>query len=418
MVDRLQPPSLSTPSNIALTQPQTFPLTNGGNLYVFHNGSVETLRLEFILRHAGSKRDHIMGTNLLCSKLLLAGTQSYNSKEIHESLALNGAFIDVSAGFDHTILSVYCLKNKFDKLTRLIQEIIYQQVFPHKEIELQKQIINSQLKTQLEKSAIVASRLMRKSLFSNHPYANSLFPGDVNNISQVDLVRHFEEHFILHDVIITGCVDDSLVKKVQDSFSANQFVLSQTGAQLVSESESKHAPLNNSVQTSIRLGKLTIEKKHNDYIPLYITNHLLGGFFGSRLMSNIREDKGLTYGISSSIIHLQEASYLAIGCDVMAEKSDIAIEEILKELSRLSNEKVAMNEIELLSQQLIGSIQRELSSINAASDKFKGLYFHNMVLNYYQQLLENVKCITPDTIQGIARQYLHPESFSIITAGG
>jgi predicted Zn-dependent peptidase len=170
-------------------------------------------------------------------------------------------------------------------------------------------------------------------------------------------------------------------------------------------------------QAALRLGKQTIGKDHTDFPALFFLNTLLGGFFGSRLMTNIREEKGYTYGIGSGLICLREGAYFFIASEIGANYVEETLTEIKNEVNRLCDEKVTEAELNLLKRYLQGSLMRNFDGPFAAMDRFKSLYLLGLNYSYYDQLWEAFNEMTAEKLQQTAQSYLNFEELKIIVAG-
>ena len=165
------------------------------------------------------------------------------------------------------------------------------------------------------------------------------------------------------------------------------------------------------------MGKILVNKSHPDYKKILVANEILGGYFGARLMKNIREEKGYTYGIYSTIVPLKNSCYMVIGTDVKREFTQNTLQEIYKEIGILSDTLVPDNELETIRNHMIGSFQSNLNSPFALADKFKGVHFHGLDYSFYSQYFNILKQITSREIREIARQYLAPNSMSQVVIG-
>jgi predicted Zn-dependent peptidase len=172
-----------------------------------------------------------------------------------------------------------------------------------------------------------------------------------------------------------------------------------------------------SVQASIRMGKTSVARSHADYSAVLFLNHILGGYFGSRLMKNIREEKGLSYGISSSLQTMSMNSYLMIGADVNRENLDLAFTEIRKELQRLRTQRIGSTELETARNHFIGSLQLEITTSFAHADKLKNILLFNLPKDFYQKLIGRIDQIGPDELIAIAEEYFKEDSFMEVAVG-
>ena len=172
-----------------------------------------------------------------------------------------------------------------------------------------------------------------------------------------------------------------------------------------------------SVQSSIRLGKKSLLRSHADYVDVLFLSHILGGYFGSRLMKNIREEKGLTYGIHASLHALKNDSYLVIGADVNKENVDLTIDEISKELRRLREERIDSNELETARNHFIGGLQSELTTAFAHADKIKTIRLFGVGDQYYNSMINRIEKMTADDLLRAGETHFHESSFMQIAVG-
>jgi predicted Zn-dependent peptidase len=172
-----------------------------------------------------------------------------------------------------------------------------------------------------------------------------------------------------------------------------------------------------SIQTSIRIGKRTINKGHKDYFDLLLLNHILGGYFGSRLMKNIREEKGLTYGIYSSLNTFLNDSFFVIGADVNKENQQITIEEIKNELKKLREEKISDQELIIAKSHFIGSIQLDMANPFSVTEKIKNIRLNKLASEYYNSLVNRINALSSANLIEVAKTYLVDQELAIVRVG-
>jgi predicted Zn-dependent peptidase len=219
-------------------------------------------------------------------------------------------------------------------------------------------------------------------------------------------------------VIISGKILDSTKHTITNAFSEINFTNDLTKPFPINTSDKRVTiEKDDSLQSSIRIAKILIDRKHPDYPALQLLNHALGGYFGARLMKNIREEKGLTYGIYSSIYSLKNAGYLTIFTDVKKENRDVAIVEIKNELHKLQSQLISTSEFNTIQNHYIGSLQTELATPFAHAEKLKSILLYNLDHFYYQNLLKEINALTPDSLLVTAKKYFNPSSFSVVSVG-
>jgi predicted Zn-dependent peptidase len=299
-------------------------------------------------------------------------------------------------------------------------ELLTESILPQAELELLKSIFLQNLKVNFEKTSFQASRLVRRSIFGeNHPYGKEPEEEDVKLLTQDALLVHYLEFFKRATILVSGNVSDKNKNFIIDAFSS--FAHNPIERRDFSNADVKYTrqvvAKEGSVQSSVRLAKKSISKTHPDYMDVLFLNHILGGYFGSRLMKNIREDKGLSYGISSSLHALKNDSYFVIGSDVNAENVDLTFDEVAKELERLRTEKIEEEELNLARNHFVGSLQLEITTSFAHADKIKNIILFNLSAQHYQNMITRIEAITAEDLVIAANRYFLEDSFVEIAVG-
>ena len=171
------------------------------------------------------------------------------------------------------------------------------------------------------------------------------------------------------------------------------------------------------LQSAIKMGKMLFTKPHEDYLGMLVLNTVFGGYFGSRLMANIREDKGYTYGIGSAVVSFTKAGYFTISTEVGAEVTKDALKEIYFELNKIQTELISDSELALVRNYMLGTFLRSIDGPFALADRFKGIYFHGLGYDYYERYVETIKSITPKQLQDLANKYLKKEEMIELVVG-
>ncbi len=189
------------------------------------------------------------------------------------------------------------------------------------------------------------------------------------------------------------------------------------GESITSNDSLDYVEVENATQVALRMGRSIPNRTHPDHFKLSFTNVVLGGYFGSRLMQNIREDKGFTYGIGSNSVHFKQAGFLTISCNIKADCLEQTIEECYKEMRLLAKDLIPEGEFVRVKNYLIGDIQRQMDGPFALADTFKSLLFHQEDFNYIHQMIEAIHKITRRDIADMAAKYLEPLDYICIAAG-
>lgn len=421
MVDRTKAPGFKKVESINIQNPENYILENGVPFYVINAGAQPVLRLEIIIK-AGSWYEIKPGLAYFTSKMLIEGTLSKSANEIAYFFDKYGAHIEISPGFDFIIINLYTLSKHLSVLLPVLQEIITEPAFPGSELEIIKKIKIQNTQVNNEKTNYLASVNFRKKIFGeDHPYGKELTEKEINGVSSDDL-KDFYQHYLFNnwEIILAGQVEPEHIKLVRQSFGLLQRTSIEKTKPLSSENGQERFIIekSSSLQSSIRLGKKLLPKNHPDFHKMQVVNEILGGYFGSRLMKNIREDKGFTYGIHSNLNSFKFDGYLVIGTDVRKENTIQTIDEIYKEIRLLAEKPVENYELESVKNYMTGSFLAEINTPFALADKFKAVYLSGLNYNYYQELLTTIHTITPEEIMETAQQYLQPDSMTEVIAGG
>ncbi len=420
MVNRNVAPHFVRPEFFQLTEANSISLPGGVNLHFVNSGNTELLRLEIIFK-AGKWYQQKTGQAVLTSKMLLEGTKSFSSAEISQIFETNGAFFEISCGMDFVNFTVYCINRNLPKLFPVILEVINEPIFPEQEFQLAKDIQIQNLKVNLKKNHYLASLLLRKNLFgANHPYGTTIAINDIEALTKNDLQTHFNQ-FIQNnfEVIVAGKINSEDELKLTDFFQ--QFPSKEIQFQRSDFTVTRHSPqyveIEDSLQTSIKIGSKIFHKRDPRYVHLLVFNEVLGGYFGSRLMQKIREEKGYSYGIHSSLNQNIHDAYFFISTDVIKKHRTDAVKCIYGEIECLINDPVPQEEFDTVVNYFKGSFLSNINSPFALADKFKNLHFNNLPHNYYQALFDELDNMSPKTLHVFASDYFSKISFTEVSVG-
>ncbi len=418
MLDRTRPPAYSQTFNLHIPQAKT-ESKNHTKFHAIKAGKQPVSRIEIIFPKGGSYYDPLPGMAYLTNKMLTYGTTSRNHHEIAEAFDRYGAFVKVNPSFDDPTLELFALNKSAVDVIPVLSDIIRHSVFPADEFELVRKISAEQIRIQNARNNVIASKLFRNTLFGDsHPYGQVMKPEDLDALEPQMLRAFFQQQCGEYEIIVTGDFDDSVLELITENLAFSRPAEENKAFTLPPESgTSVYEEKESSLQTSLRIGRLLPHKSHPDYIPLRICLHALGGYFGSRLMKNIREEKGYTYGIYASMVPLHFASYLVIGSDVQKANRIDAISEIYREIRLMQDEPLHENELQMVRNHMLGSFQSDLSSPFALSEKFKGVYLFGLDYSYYDEYIETIESITPQHIREMAQKYLDPDTMTEISVG-
>jgi len=419
MIDRRIAPPFVKSATFLLPRPATFQLSNGVRLHSIEGVQQDILKIELLFK-AGKWFESKIGQSHFTAQMMERGTATMTSAQLAETFDRYGAHIEITPGLDFIAISLYSLTRNLDRVMPAFLEMLKAPSFPEHELSHMKKVFLETLRVNNEKNSFLASKALRKNLFgSTHPYGSSMEQEHVNSLTAADLRHYFEECIIPSEIVVVSKGDPATIESVVGFMSSFASTPSNTRVHVSPASQPFFEKINkaNSVQSSVRLGKKTISRSHKDYFDLLFLNHILGGYFGSRLMKNIREEKGLTYGIQSSVSALMNESFMVIGADVNKENEGLIFEEIRKEIFDLQTREIEEGELESAKGHFAGGLQSETANPFSVAEKVKTIKLFSLPEEYYQQMLDRVYEITPQELLRTAQLYLNDNEFYKIAVG-
>lgn len=405
-LNRQEAPPFQLSNNYFLTPPEVFLLPGGKKFFAYRGIQQDVAKLELIF-NSGRWFETKSGVSHFTAQMLSKGTKYRNSYAIAEALDSLGAHLEINAGFDVVEISLFALRKNLLTAVSILREILEVPSFDVNELRLMKEIFVQNLRVNNEKTNVVASKEIRKVIYGKeHPYGGSIEERDVAAITQNDLAEFFKNRYSLQAAFLVGHLPD---QDIQTIIKTLPHIDSNSPAHVSPNFHSgisQHITKKDSVQTSIRLGRRCIQKSGKvEYFNAVLFNHILGGYFGSRLMKNIREEKGLTYGIYSAMNHFLNDSFWVISAEVNQKNSEEAVREIKNEIKRLQDEPVSVNELETAKNYFIGSWQSENATLFAVADKMKSIHLWSQSDDHYTRLLHHIQSVSPRQLQETANQF-------------
>lgn len=425
ILDRVKSPAFQTIQQVSIPKIESIMLSNGIPVHYISIGEQPVVKLE-ISFDAGNWYEKQNGVSLYVAKMLGEGTKKYSSSQISAFFDQYGAFIEFGHGLDRANITVYGLTKYLPTLLPMIKEILEDAIFPEDELEKFKKIQLQTLEVNAGKTSFIANKVFRKKVFGdNHSYGNSLDEEAIQAINRDTLLDFYQSFWLgkKPSIFLSGKITESEVNLLEEFFGKNDvqsivkdISLNQGEYNLIEKSvliEKK-----DSIQSSIRMGKQMMTRKHPDYFKMLVLNETLGGYFGSRLMSNIREEKGLTYGISSNIAPFSKAGYFVVGTDVKKENTQQTIDEIYKEINILQRELIKDVELEVVKNYMIGSFAGSLNTPFDILDRYKVILSEELPLDFYDCYIQNIQAINAEMVLEVANQHLAIDSLVEIVVGG
>jgi len=402
---------------------ESMSLKNGIPLFLISAGTEDVMRMEFIFR-AGMVKEYLPLLATSTNMMLTEGSEKYSSEELNSVLDFYGIFLSLSVEKDTAGLTVYFLNKHIEKVLELIREVLFRPVFPEKELNLLMKKRLARFKVARERVQHLAMDQFFESVFGpHHPYGRQVYENDFNGMCP-SLLADFHAKFYTPEkmtVIISGRIHEQTVAYSEKYFgnmrSKEIYIEDPENVIKGADQRKKHIEKASAVQTAFRIGSATINKRHSDYPGLKFLNVLLGGYFGSRLMKNIREEKGFTYGIHSFVSSMDLAGYKVISTEAGKKNRELVADEIYKEIGMLQKNPVGNDELEVVRNYMSGEMIRMFDGPFATAESFKAVWEFGLDFNYFIRLMNTIRTITPDEIIRLANTYYNIDDLYEITSG-
>ncbi len=411
-----KPPRITLPSTLELPTEVVTQCTNGVNLHSINTEGAGVVRLSLVFG-GGSSTQHRPFAAASTLSMLSEGSRNFTAQKIAETLDYYGIFYDNSTDRDYSYITIAALNKFLPQALELLEDMLHNPLFLETELEVYRNKKQEALRINESKPGFTAQRTFANRLFGpKHPYGRTAKPEDYDGLSTTDLHKYYYDNLHAGNMFAVSSGDIT-----SDNFELIRGFIERIPVRETQESSVVFlapAPIhplqfriNRTEQTQccLRLGGQTINKNHPDYFPFQLVIMVLGGYFGSRLMQNLREEKGYTYSVYSAIINLRHASYYAIATDTGVEHWESAVSEIHSEIERLKSELVGRDELERAKSMIVGEVMRlidgpfgiaDIAIENIQSGKSSG---------YLNDFLQGIQSTTPEVLRSVAQRHLAPE---------
>ena len=419
MLNRTNPPHIkdAIEFELELKPYEKFVLDNGIEVYAIDAGAQDVLQMEMVF-YAGNSFEKSNAVAATTSYMLKNGTSSKSAFELNEHFEYYGAYCNRTCQNETASISLHTLSKHLPVLLPVIKEMITDSIFPEEELSIYIQNSKQKLSVSLKKCDFVANRLIDAYLFGeNHPYGKYITSADYNALTTAQLKEHFQQYYLNGHCIIfvAGKLPVDLFKVVNEQFG---HLTIKPGKQQITNNilpaVTKKYRLTNDpkgVQGAIRIARDFPNRHHPDFMKMMVLNTVFGGFFGSRLMSNIREEKGYTYGIHSYVQNHFQDTALLISTESGKDVTEATVEEIYKEMEILREELIDEEELLLVRNYLIGNILGDLDGPFHIIGRWKNIILNNLKEEYFYDSIKMIKTISAEELKTLANKYLQPADF-------
>ena len=415
-----QQPDIVIPRSVEMPPSRLTHAKNGVRIYTLSSDDFEVVRFTFVFKAGSSMQTKAFAASSTAN-MLGEGSTSLTAQEIAERLDFYGSYFDVNIDRDYSYISFCTLKKFFEPTLAVAREILLHPAFPEREFDVYRQKRKQSLTIERKKVDMQSRELFAEALFgSNHPYGISTHEDEYDNLTTEILREHYNTLYTAENafVVCSGNIDDKVYAEIEALASelhsgaspSVEFPKAQTTHYMEHNIES-------ALQSSVRVGRLLFPRTHPDFVGMQVVAAILGGYFGSRLMQNLREEHGYTYGVMAAMVNFEQEGYLAIATQVAREKREEAIREIYFEIERLRHELISEEELQMVKNVMIGEILRILDGPFGIADVTIENIMCGMDNSATEQSVQRIFSITPEEVKHLAEKYLKRDDLVVVVAG-
>jgi len=423
-IDRKISPGFKTVEKIEMIKASEKRLSNNIPVYAINAGTQELIKIEFLFS-AGMYYQQLPLQAATVNTMLEEGTSKMTAAQIADAVDYYGAFLETGTSQDTASVILYTLNKHLKSTLHVVEQIIKDSVFPQAELDTYLQNKKQKFLVNNQKVGNVARKRFTELIFGEkHPYGVNLKEKDFDVIKP-SLLKDFYSRFYKANnckIILAGKVNDDIYTLLDEHFGGKDWVSTsdlEVPKGIIHSAKEREQLIykEDALQSAIRIGKVLFNKTHPDYQKLLVLNTVFGGYFGSRLMSNIREDKGYTYGIGSGIASLQNSGYFFISTEVGVEVCKNALKEIYFEMNRLREELVREDELELVANDRPVSFFRIVDCPVAMAVRFKGILEYGLGYDYFDRYIATIKSISASELRELANTYFDKNTMIELVVG-
>lgn len=413
-------PKIIIPEQLSITPTRLHTLKNGLRLYTLQAREFEVVRLTMVF-HAGPVTQQAPFVAGATANLLAEGSARLSGREIAERLDFYGSYFEVNLDRDYVYISFCALRKYFRAALEMAEEILLHPVFPEQEVITYRTKRQQQLSIERRKVDVTAREAFVESLFGKeHPYGVCYPESAYAELTREQLLDHYHRRYTAANAlaVCSGHIEAEELQAI--AALCEQLPAGKAEPVVLPEPVSSpycYVERPEAVQSAIRIGRLLFPRSHPDFVGMQVVATLLGGYFGARLMQNLREERGYTYGVMATVVNFEQAGYFAIATQVGCEVTEDALHQIRYEIERLRKEEVSNEELGLAKNILTGEMMRILDGPFGIADVAIENILSGEPTDAVNHTLQEIRSITPSRIRELAERYLDPDELSVIVVG-
>ena len=415
MINRKSGPVSYNIDKLNIPDLEIYDWTNGTRVCEVNLGSQDILKIEVVHVAGRSVEEHHLVSRAV-SSLLKDGSGQKTSAQIAEEIDYYGASIKTASNMDFSYTSMYTLTKYANEIIPLLHELYVDPTFSEDEIAKFKKLNIQKLKEELTKNEVISYRQITEEIFGKeHAYGYNSTEIDYLNIDRTKIITHFNQNYGTDNryIFISGKVSNSIRKLVYDTFGQDKRVAKKHKYDpVIKETVGKKIQIRskNEHQSAIKTGMRLFDKNHPDNAAFFVLNTIFGGYFGSRLMSSIRENLGYTYDIFSSIDQMLYDGCFYVSTEAAPAYEKLVIKEIYHQMEILKQEKVAANELSMVKNYLMGNFINMLDGPMNVSSFAKSMILTGKNPSEFSLFTTEILDSNMDIIMDMAQKYLNEKN--------
>ena len=425
MLDRTTSPSIRPLDEFSIARPERRKMKNGMPLNIINAGTEDVIRFDLLIGCGQWNQDYPLQA-LFTNRMLREGAGNLTSAQIAEKLDYYGAWLELSSSINYGFITLYSLSKYFARTLVVITDMVKAPLFPAKEFSVVVDNNKQQFLVNSTRVEMIARKQLNRSLFGeNHPFGRFAVAEDYDRITP-EILREFYQKYYHSDncsVYVSGKVTPEIIHCIEEKLGEEPWGTLQPRPELkivqpdISTENRIFVEREDALQSSLKMGSFVMDRQHPDYLKARVMVTLFGGYFGSRLMSNIREEKGYTYGIGAGIVSYPDTGVLSISTEADNEYINPIISEVYLEMDKLCNDRVPEKELEMVKNYMLGDMCRSYEGPFSLSEAW--IYIETATLDddFYLRSLNAIKEITSEEIRTLAQKYFCKENLIEVIAG-
>lgn len=424
-LDRTLPPLLRPLEAFEILRPERLEMKNGMQLNVIRAGSQEVVRLDLLIGGGQWHQTQALQA-LFTNRMLREGTPTMTSAQIAEKLDYYGAWLDLSSSVNCGFVTLYSLNKYFPRTLAIIADMLMNPSFPEKELEVVLETNRQQFLVNSSRVEVIARKHFNRSLFGEeHPFGRFAVESDYGRITPEVLREFYRKHYHSGNctVYVSGKVTPEIIRCIEEHLGNVPWgeIKKVQPLDLIEprQTTEKHVFVEkaDALQSSLKMGCFMMDRVHPDFLKARVMVTLFGGYFGSRLMSNIREDKGYTYGIGAGIVNCPGSGVLAITTEADNQYIDSIITEVYREMDKMCNDLAPQEELEMVRNYMLGDFCRSYEGPFSLSEAWIYTKTADLDDDFFVRQVDSIRSITAEEIRTLAQRYLCKENLIEVVAG-